>query len=62
MSGEKENPLAYPVCFAAGLPAICSVWLSLISMGGADIVMASTAYGGSSQLTDVLTGRSAHLN
>jgi hypothetical protein len=29
----------------------------LISNGGADILMASTAYGGSSELTDILTAR-----
>lgn len=36
--------------------------MALLFTGGVDIVMASTAYGGSSQLTDVLTARSAFFN
>ncbi len=55
LSGTAENPIAYPVSFAAGLPAIASLYLTLISRGGADILMASTAYGGSSELTDICT-------
>lgn len=48
MSGALENKDFYPETFTAGLPSICSLWISLILTGGADIVMASTAYGGSS--------------
>jgi cystathionine beta-lyase/cystathionine gamma-synthase len=55
--GTEADADNFPVCFTAGLPAICSFWLSLISNGGADILMASTAYGGSSELTDILTAR-----
>lgn len=36
--------------------------MTLIFSGGADILMASTAYGGSSQLTDLLDDRSAYFN
>ena len=54
MSGTDVNPACNPVVFTAGLPAICSMWLALLGEGGTDIVMASTAYGGSSQLTDLL--------
>lgn len=56
------NPKNYPVCFTAGLPAICSVYMALLFTGGADILMASTAYGGSSELTDLLSARSAYFN
>ncbi|KAF0695597.1 Aste57867_13637 [Aphanomyces stellatus] len=59
MSGTAADPSANPVVFTAGLPAVCSIWLSLLHSGGADILMASTAYGGSSQLTDIFVGRSA---
>lgn len=54
LSGTAVNPSASPVCFTAGLPAIATLWTALNSRGGADILMASTAYGGSSQLTDLL--------
>lgn len=46
-----------PVCCTAGLTVISSFWLSLINHGGANIVMSATAYGGSSQLTDLLVER-----
>jgi hypothetical protein len=49
---------ALPQLFTAGLPALASLWLALLSTGGAEIVMCSTAYGGSSQLTDLLCARS----
>jgi cysteine synthase A len=58
LSGTDVNPSCYPICFTAGLPAICSLWTTIISEGGADIVMASTAYGGSSELTDILAKHS----
>jgi cystathionine beta-lyase/cystathionine gamma-synthase len=50
-----------PICFTAGLPSICSLWMTLIATGGADIVMASTAYGGSSELTDIMTTKAANF-
>lgn len=62
LSGVDVNPASYPVCFTAGLPAICSLWMTLIGHGGADIVMASTSYGGSSELTDLLHTRAGHFN
>ncbi|KAJ3295719.1 hypothetical protein HDU79_008567 [Rhizoclosmatium sp. JEL0117] len=58
MSGTTADPTANPVVFTAGLPAICATWLALLTTGGADILMASTAYGGSSQLTDIFAARS----
>jgi cystathionine beta-lyase/cystathionine gamma-synthase len=61
MSGAPVRPANHPVVFTAGLPAICSMWVSLMSRGGADVVMASTAYGGSSELTDILHARNAGL-
>lgn len=53
---------SFPCCFTAGLPAICSLWLSLVAQGGADILMASTAYGGSSELTDLIDKRCSIFN
>ena len=57
MSGTPSNPLCPPLIFTAGLPALSSLWLTLSDTGGADVVMASTAYGGSSELTDIYEGR-----
>ena len=54
LCGTEVNPAASPVVFTAGLPALCAVWVSLVQRGGADVLMCSTAYGGSSQLTDLL--------
>lgn len=48
MSGTDINNYSLPICFTSGLSGVCSLWLSLIASGGADILMASTAYGGSS--------------
>ncbi|KAG9406019.1 hypothetical protein AC1031_003940 [Aphanomyces cochlioides] len=59
MSGTTADASAKPVVFTAGLPSVCALWLSLLRNGGADILMASTAYGGSSQLTDIFVARSA---
>ena len=55
MSGTPANPTCPPITFTAGLPAITALWLTLVNTGGADIVMASTAYGGSSELTDIFS-------
>ncbi len=61
LSGTPTDMACRPVCFTAGLSAIASLWVTLIARGGADILMASTAYGGSSQVTDVLSERSGAL-
>jgi cysteine synthase A len=50
--GNKEP---YPVIFTAGLVSTASLYFTLSLKGGADIVMCSTAYGGSSQLLDIFT-------
>ena len=57
MSGTDADATHPPVSFTAGLPALCSVWTAMIAMGGADVLMCSTAYGGSSQMTDLLVER-----
>lgn len=57
LSGVPADPLHSPICFTSGLAATCSLWMALIRQGGADIVMASTAYGGSSELVDILSLR-----
>ena len=62
LSGTEVNTSVNPVICTAGLPQISSLWITLLLRGGADILMASTAYGGSSQLTDILTGSAATLN
>eukprot|EP00122_Pirum_gemmata_P005382 Pgem_evm1s4901 len=62
LSGTQINSDANPACFTAGLPAICSLWMTLVHEGGADILMASTAYGGSSQLTDLIHDRAHSVN
>ena len=59
MSGAAVDESSAPVLFTAGLPSLCSVYLSLLQRGGVDVAMASTAYGGSSQLTDILSERSS---
>ncbi|MDP2439082.1 MAG: PLP-dependent transferase, partial [archaeon] len=62
MSGADPAPEHPPVCCTSGLATICSVWMALIlHQGGADVVMASTAYGGSSELTDLLAARGANF-
>ena len=58
LSGTEINLSSLPQCYIAGLPALCSLWITLISQGGANVVMASTAYGGSSELVDIITKKS----
>ena len=43
MSGTSVNPSAAPVTCSAGLPTIASLWLALEALGGANILMCSTA-------------------
>jgi len=57
MSGTAVDPSADPVTCSAGLPTIAALWLALEGLGGADILMCSTAYGGSSELTDLCLTR-----
>lgn len=57
LSGTAVNTSCNPVCFTSGLPTISALWLTLLSQGGADVLMASTAYGGSSELTDIYNSR-----
>jgi cysteine synthase A len=52
----KRRDVETVACFTAGLPTLASLWLSL---GSVDILMCSTAYGGSSQLVDLLVERSS---
>jgi len=58
LSGTQVNTSADPVVFTAGLPALASLFVALLQKGGSDVLMCSTAYGGSSQLNDLLTSRS----
>jgi cystathionine beta-lyase/cystathionine gamma-synthase len=57
LSGTPPNLSCPPICYTAGLPAVCSLWMTLVASGGADIVMASTSYGGSSELTDIISSK-----
>lgn len=59
LCGTKS--LVDPITFTAGLPALSSLFATLINRGGCDLFMASTAYGGSSQLVD-LYGKHAYGN
>lgn len=54
MSGATKDMGAKPVTFTVGLAALNSLWLTMASMGGANVLMASTAYGGSSEMTDLM--------
>ena len=72
MSGA--SPALSPLFFTAGLPALASLWSALAAgaipksigekesdeSGGAEVLLASTAYGGSSQLTDLLAALCAN--
>jgi len=57
MSGTDRNPAQYPVVTTAGLSAIAAMYLAFVDQGGVDVLMASTSYGGSSELTDILSKR-----
>jgi len=54
LGGTPVNTAANPVIFTAGLPSLCAMWLSVLARGGCNAVMASTAYGGSSELTGLI--------
>ena len=45
LSGTAEDVSCEPVVFTAGLPTLSSLWLTLLTNGGVDILMSSTAYG-----------------
>ena len=59
LAGVEGEGSSKPLLFTAGLSAVASLWLTLLRTGGADVVMASTAYGGSSQCTDLLAARAS---
>jgi len=61
LCGTASDTSAPPVVYTAGLPALSSMYLTLVAKGGTDLVICSTAYGGSNQLTDILTSRSPEL-
>lgn len=61
LAGTAVNTGSNPIVFTAGLPALCTLFMTLIKRGGADIMMCSTAYGGCSQLTDLLNERTPRL-
>jgi cysteine synthase A len=61
LSGTAVNVGAQPVTFAAGLPTLASLWLTLVKNGGADVLMCSTAYGGSSELMDIFNDRGGKI-
>eukprot|EP00051_Salpingoeca_urceolata_P027102 m.480055 g.480055 ORF g.480055 m.480055 type:complete len:649 (-) comp21679_c0_seq1:238-2184(-) len=57
LAGTPADATAQPAVFTSGLSAVAAMWLTLVARGGANVLMASTAYGGSSQLTDLLHAR-----
>jgi len=61
LSGTPLDTDTNPIVFTAGLSSLCTLWLTLIQRGGVDIMMCSTAYGGCSQLVDLLNERANRL-
>eukprot|EP01126_Amoeba_proteus_P065830 TRINITY_DN9428_c0_g1_i12.p1 TRINITY_DN9428_c0_g1~~TRINITY_DN9428_c0_g1_i12.p1 ORF type:complete len:513 (-),score=91.30 TRINITY_DN9428_c0_g1_i12:87-1625(-) len=61
LSGAEMDDSHPPVLFTAGLPSMSSFYITLAKRGGGDVIMCSTAYGGSSQLLDILSSRSNGL-
>jgi len=61
MCGARVDPHANPMVSTVGLSAIASLWFSLIARGGADILMCSTAYGGTVQMTDIFDKTAARF-
>jgi len=59
LAGTPVNTEVKPYVGTAGLSALCTLWLSLIAQGGADLLMCSTAYGGCSQQVDLLHEKAA---
>ncbi len=57
MCGTPPDMNVPPQIFTAGLSALMSLWLSLVTRGGVDVLMCSTAYGGCSQCTDLIAER-----
>lgn len=62
--GGVDDAKGDPVVTTAGLPAIGACIMSALELGNRDIdvVMCSTAYGGSSQQTDILTRKCGNLD
>mmetsp|Transcript_8276 Transcript_8276/g.16710 ORF Transcript_8276/g.16710 Transcript_8276/m.16710 type:complete len:615 (+) Transcript_8276:49-1893(+) len=54
MSGSAPSPMNPPCTFTVGLSALQSLWTTFLTLGGVDVLMASTAYGGSSEMTDLM--------
>jgi len=61
LSGTPVDTTTNPIVFTAGLSSLCTLWLTLIQRGGVDIMMCSTAYGGCSQLVDLLNEKANRL-
>ena len=62
LSGTQVDTETNPLLFTAGLSSLCTLFMTLIHQGGADILMCSTAYGGCSQLVDLLTEKAGSLH
>eukprot|EP00092_Neocalanus_flemingeri_P040538 GFUD01044144.1.p1 GENE.GFUD01044144.1~~GFUD01044144.1.p1 ORF type:complete len:616 (-),score=98.67 GFUD01044144.1:188-2035(-) len=62
LSGTPINADANPLVFTAGLSSLCTLFMTLIHQGGAEILMCSTAYGGSSQQVDLLCEKAGTLH
>ena len=54
-------PSVQPLICTSGLATLAALWLAVAEQGGADVLIASTAYEGSSELLDILIARSTHL-
>lgn len=53
LCGTPVDKSANPVVSTVGLGILSSLWTTLVTRGGADVLMCSTAYGGSGQLTGI---------
>jgi len=53
LCGTPVDTSVTPVVSTAGLSALASLWAAMLLRGGADVLMCSTAYGGSSELTSM---------
>lgn len=61
LCGTPIDASAVPLVSTAGLSALSSLWASMVGRGGADVLMCSTAYGGSSELTGIWSGSGRFL-
>lgn len=60
LCGTAIDEATNPVLSTSGLASLSSLWASMVNQGGADVLMSSTSYGGSNELTN-MWGRNSKL-